>query len=359
MNRRLALTVLVAGFVAATSPVWAATGDNPSFTPDPAYPGQSVSFAGRMPTPPPPSVVTSCEVRGPETLSYSCTYDAAGEIVGWLVVPSDWPSPQLPVVMCGPACAPVVRLKALVLAQTWTLAATVGVAPPQRYVTVPGVRCARYPDAREEMQSASLDVAEARSTFIVGSQAPAAGATVTVGTTASLYPAHLPSVVGLSYSAASALVARACGSPIASGGTSGTVVTQSPSASGLVPPDRRILLVLSAAPSSPASPPPSSLPSSPGSSAPSSPPPPPPPPPPSSPAAPHRTWWPLALTGASLMAVAAVSAGAYQWRVHHSWDVRVGDPALVLVWEPDVPGRLKPSLIVRRHPTTYRLEEPT
>lgn len=59
------------------------------------------------------------------------------------------------------------------------------------------------------------------------------------------------------------------------------------------------------------------------------------------------------------MAVAGVAAGAYQWRVHHSWDVRVGDPTLVLVWEPDVPGRLRPSLIVRRHPTTYRLEEPT
>jgi hypothetical protein len=68
---------------------------------------------------------------------------------------------------------------------------------------------------------------------------------------------------------------------------------------------------------------------------------------------------PVALTGASLLAVVGAAAGAYRWRIHHQWGVEVqAQPSLLLVWEPESPNGLKPSLIVRRHPTTYQLEEP-
>jgi hypothetical protein len=107
MRRTLFLIALVAGLAAATSSVWAADPGNPTFSPDPASPGQTATFAGSVP--PARLVPGPCDVRGQDssTPAYSCSYDDAGAFSGWVVVPSSaTPGTSYGFVFCGPAeCA--------------------------------------------------------------------------------------------------------------------------------------------------------------------------------------------------------------------------------------------------------------
>src|SRR4029077_15658869 len=106
MNRPLALAFLVAGFVVATSPVWALDAGNPNFSPDPALPGQTVSFTGTLPdSGMDPNV---CEVIGADgaTPTYRCEYDNAARFSGWVVVPTHaTPGASDTMTFCGsPGC---------------------------------------------------------------------------------------------------------------------------------------------------------------------------------------------------------------------------------------------------------------
>jgi hypothetical protein len=248
MNRTLALVWLVAASVAATSPVWAADGDNPSFSPDPATPGASVTFSGTVTPTPSPGSGGTCEVAAATPVAYACTYGPVGDVAGWLVVPSDWSSPALPVALCAPVgtCG---KLFARGLPGQWSIESTLDVSPSPTYVTVPGARCSPYVAAREEMQGAGLVVPEDRRTrpepsYLVASQAPASGAAVTAGTEVTFYAALVPPVVGLDYPSASTLIDGACGTPVVSGDTAGTVTLQSPSPMSAIPADRLVALVL-------------------------------------------------------------------------------------------------------------------
>lgn len=255
MTRRLALLLLVAGFVAATSPVWAAPDDNPQFDPDPASPGATATFLGTITSSPFLTEAGSCVVTpspGP-SLVYSCGYDDARRVSGWVEVPSDWTASALPLVLCGPPGCD----KAVDAAAYWYLTHTLGVGEAQPApVTVPTVTCDNARSGHDALQRAGLRVAAPSSVFVVGSQAPAPGATVPSGTGATLYPALVPPVIGQGYSSAVALVTRACGSPAVAGDTAGAVTRQSPSATKALPLDRRVHLLFATTAPPPPPPPP-------------------------------------------------------------------------------------------------------
>ena len=344
MHRTLALAWLVAASVAATSPVWAADGDNPSFSPDPATPGASVTFSGTVTATPSPGSGGTCEVAAATPVAYACTYGPSGDVAGWLGVPSDWSSPALPVALCAPVgtCG---KVFAKGFPGQWSIESTLDVSPATTYVTVPAVRCSPYGAASEEMHGAGLVVPGDRGTgpkppYVVASQAPASGAVVTAGTEVSFYAALVPPVVGLDYPSASTLIDGACGTPVVSGDTAGTVSLQSPSPMSAVPADRVVVLVLTK----------------------SVPPPPPPPPPP--------PWWkPLLLPAGVVCAVLVAALVGVALRVRRPSaeskaprrpaEVRSGPVTAGYRDDPPTAAGIQVRADAVRQPTTYRIEEET
>jgi hypothetical protein len=177
--------------------------------------------------------------------------------------------------------------------------------------------------------------------FVVGSQAPAPGATVPSGTGATLYAALVPPVVGQGYESAVALVTSACGSPAVAGDTAGAVTSQSPLPTKALPLDRRVDLVFTTTV-------------------------PPQPPPP---------WWhDLLWPAAAVLAVAVVTAAVTRTRrrpptADHPPDPEPVRPAtdglMVRVTRTPasytplpIPPRLaEPTVAVIRGPAAYRVEE--
>jgi hypothetical protein len=338
MNRPLALALLVAGFVAATSPVWALPVDNPRFDPERATPGATVTFSGQVPSPSVLAGVGACTVTTSPyvPLTYTCAYDATGAISGRVVVPTDWPETALPLTLCGPrTCEKFTTHDGF-----WYLHHTlaVGTVDP-KLVTVPTVVCSPAGSARTSLQEAGLAVATPGSDFVVGSQAPAPGARVTPGAGATLYPARVPPVAGLAFPSASAVITAACGSPVAVGGTAGTVRRQSPLPTSAMPADRLVTVVMGHRGEPPA--------------------PPPPPPPP---------WW-QAPAAAAVAAVVATTATWWVWRLLHARprvrarpeQIRVTSRRGLSTCSPlsSTPSDTTPTVTVVRRAAIYRSGEST
>ena len=150
MNGRLAGALLIAGFVAATSPVWAFAAANPTFSSDSASPGQLVSFSGSL-----SGAKTSgaCDVVDPqadETLSASCSYDPATGFSGWFRVPATaTPGTSYLLVFCGPSGCATDRA-----AREWSFRDAISITAPP--VVVPAVSCLSYGDAMSALSSRGL-----------------------------------------------------------------------------------------------------------------------------------------------------------------------------------------------------------
>jgi hypothetical protein len=331
MRRTLVLLLLVAGLAAATSPVWAADPGNPSFSPDPASPGQTASFVGSL-----PDVglgPDSCDVTASDgsTPAYSCFYDDAGTFSGWVVVPSSaTPGTSYVFVFCGPApeCATVGKSQ-------WTATNGVSVATsasssPARLVTVPTLHCVDYVAGSSRLTAEGLAVGSTPFSGAIGRVQPSGGSVVRAGSTVTPYPPRVPDVVALSLAAATPLVTRACGLASAVG-TGGVVLRQSPSAGADLPSDQQVTLMLDEVP--------------------------PPPPPP----------WREILVVAGVVLLVAI---ATWWGARHSRrgshtrhppeEVLVSAGPVGLTYPP-VPSERElpdPDLVVLRYPTTYWMEGP-
>jgi hypothetical protein len=266
MDRRLAVALLVALLIGATSPVWAGVGGNPAFDPDPADPGQSVSFTASITEPTFDAAGNQCYVYAdtsePPILKARCAYTKARDVNGWFLLPaSATPGTRFVVLMCAPLGCEGAEPPS----GSWSLAGTLAVAPTP--VIVPTVSCESLGTAIKSLSTVHLTVSRTSFPGPVGSQVPTAGATITpTGGTASLYPAVVPILTGRAYPSASALVYQACGLPVPSGDTAGVVVSQAPSPFLPVPSDQRVIVYLSRTPLSP-----SSLTTSPQSSEPTTP----------------------------------------------------------------------------------------
>jgi hypothetical protein len=335
MTRRFVLVLLVAGFAAATSPVWAADPGNPTFSPDPAYPGQTVSFSGSL-----PDVGFSpdtCDVTGPDasTPTYACSYDELGAFSGWVVVPSAATiGKSYLLVFCGPVgCA--TTLKA-----AWMATNSVAITPspassPSDRVVVPTLHCVDYIAGSSRLTAKGLVVGSTPFSGAIGRVVPSGGSVVSSGSTVTPFPPQVPAVTALAVESAGALVRRACGSPSAVG-TGNLVLGQSPSPGLTLPVDRRVTLVLNDVT----------------------------PPPP---------WWTnlIVWVAGVLLLVLLVVVVVAVWGVRHvrrtARAQRPPDPVLVRAgriartFPPDSPGHVPaaPDLVVVRYPTTYWMEEPS
>jgi hypothetical protein len=339
MKRWLALLALVAGLAAATSPVWALGAGNPSFVPDPAYPGQSVSFAGSLPDvgfDPSPCEVTASDAP---SLAYSCAYDNTGTFSGWVVIPSTV-SPGAPYTMffCGPTneCAVGKGL--------WHATNAVSViASPVPSVTVPTLHCSTLRPVYKSVVTGGLRLAPTSFPGPIGHVVPPGGSLVPRGSTITPYPARVPGLRGLTYPAAVARVESQCGIPTPAGPTDGVVVGQEPLPGIAMPTDRLVTVSLSPTVVTPR---------------------PHPHPQPIPPGPPHHPWWWrvthhrafMTWTGGSMGFALAAVIGVHQWR-HRRPHVRQVTVVPLLVWEPHDPARPRPSLIVRTTPPRYRLED--
>jgi hypothetical protein len=341
MNRPLALVLLIAGFVAATSPVWAAPVDNGlAFDPDPAYPGQTVGFSAAL-----DSTETgdgSCVLiypsQEPAAEEWSCSYIPANTVTGYVVIPDDAPTGTPYAIKVCAGCGGEFG---------WERSDAVGVvAPPS--VTVPTLHCKYLPSVYKSVVDGGLQVF--RTSFLgpIGHVVPSGGSVVSSGSTITPYPALIPKLGHLAYPSASALVVGRCGIPVPTGPTDGVVVGQSPLPGESVPSNLLVTVSLTA----------TNGPVDGGSAPPTRPPSPDPTPKPDK----HPWWWRaqhpdrsfLAWTG-GLLVVVVGAAGAHRVRVRRGPHAGV---RTALVWAPDTQGRLSPSLVVRRQPSTYELEEP-
>lgn len=339
MKRWLALFALVAGLAAATSPVWALGAGNPSFVPDPAYPGQSVSFAGTIAVGMDPG---GCEVTAADgaTLTYSCSYDSAGAFSGWVDVPRTVsPGTSYTLFFCGPPeCSGGKYL--------WSETDSVSViASPAASVTVPTLHCSMLPSVYKSVLVGGLTIAPTRFPGPIGHVVPPGGSVVLRGSTITPYPARVPGLRGLSYPSAVTRVEGRCGIPTPAGPTDGVVVGQEPLPGIALPTDRLVTVSVS--------PPPRTTPHARPHQDPN------PPGPPH-----HHWWWRVAhhhgslmtWTGGSMAFALAAFFGVHQWR-HRRPHVREVTVVPLLVWEPHDPARPRPSLIVRTTPPRYRLED--
>ena len=373
MNRKVALTVLVAGFVAATSPVWAAGAGNPTFMPNPAYVGQKVSFSGSGSV---SKLSGSCDVTAAAgaALTYSCTYDVTGRFSGWVLLPTTV-TPGMPYVLAF--CAPVGCNQ-----KTWiwgvTNAVGVTTSPPPPSAIVPNLRCMDYASASKGLSGASLVGGGGRFPGgVVGSETPNADATVSPGSTVTLYPVRVPTLEGISYAVAVRRIAAACATPVRFGPPDGLVTSQSPLQGDLLPVDRSVYVYLPRSattitptpttPTTSSSTSPASSSSSASSSATL----------PTSPTSshsgghtsgpPHRPWWRrAALPTGSLVGLAALAlVGLHEWRIHRpptpmalGAELRFRNPRDPSDWASTRPGRVTPSFVLRLH-TSYQWREPS
>jgi hypothetical protein len=330
MNRKLTLVLLVAGFAAATSPVWALDAGNPTFTPETASPGQTVSFAGTLPDVGFQPGLCQVADADSDALTYSCSY-AGGDFSGLVVLPTTLtPGTTYALSFCGGDGCSNAKLP-------WTATNTLLVASTPALVTVPDVRCDTTGYAVKVL--ASYGLVELRTAFPrpIGRVAPPVGSPVSRGSTITPYPALVPTLGRLSYPSASALVNAACATPVPVGPTDGAVAGQAPPPGSAVPTGLEVTVSLTPTPTPAPTPTPTPT--------------------------PHRGWWwrtthpdrsVLAWAAGSLVLVGG-AAGVHRVRARRGprFGVRT-----TFVWAPDRSGQLAPSLVVRRRPSTYRLEEP-
>jgi hypothetical protein len=372
MNGRLAGALLIAGFVAATSPVWAFAAANPTFSSDSASPGQSVSFSGSL-----SGAKTSgaCDVVDPladETLTASCSYDPATGFSGWFRVPATaTPGTSYLLVFCGPSGCATDRA-----AREWSFRDAISITAPP--VVVPAVSCLSYGDAMSALSSRGLRLLKTPFPWPIGRVDPPAGSFASSGSTVTPYPAMVPTLRGLPYPSASARVVLACARPFASGPTGGVVTSQFP-APGQPVPAARVVTVYLTATSTPADSSPTVTTTPPTSSTATG----------SDTGSDtgtatggtsgggndhddartthHRAWWKrMALpTGGAAGVAALVLLGLHEWRIRrpatpmaNGAEIRFRDRRTSAAWDAPRPGRLAPSFVVRRHPTTYQLREP-
>jgi len=342
MKRWLALLALVAGLAAATSPVWALGAGNPSFVPDPAYPGQSVNFAGTVDVDMDPG---ECEVTAADgaTLTYSCSYDSQGTFSGWVDLPRTVsPGTSYTMFFCGPLeCSGGKYL--------WSETNSVSViASPISSVTVPTLHCSALPSVYKSVVAGGLRIAPTRFPGPIGHVVPPGGSVVLRGSTITPYPARVPGLRGLSYPSAVTRVEGQCGIPTPVGPTDGVVVGQEPSPGIALPTDRVVTVSLSPTATSPHT----RLHTHQHQHQ-------------QQPGPPHHHWWwrvahhhrsLMTLAGGSMAFVLAAAFGTHQWR-HRRPHVREVTVVPLLVWEPHDPARPRPSLIVRTTPPRYRLED--
>lgn len=333
MRRTLAVVLLVVGLAAATSPVWAQGPGNPSFSPDPASPGQRVTFSGSLPDVGFPS--GTCDVTAPDasTPTYTCSY-ADSTFTGWVVIPSTAATESAyALVFCGPAneCA--------FNKPQWRVTNSVAItsspaAPISRGVVVPVLHCRDLAVGASLIQARGLVVAPTSFAGVIGRVSPSGGSTVSSGSTVTPYPPRVPDVVALPLDSASALVKKACGSPYASG-TASLVGSQSPAAGTALPADRLVTLVLDETAAS-------------------------------------TPWWknPVVWIIGILVVVVLVVLGLTRWAIRRARRTpRTPHPPEVVVTagvvdrtNPPDPRSLEvpdPDLIVVRYPTTYWMEEPS
>lgn len=332
MRRTLAITLLVAGLAAATSPVWAQDAGNPTFSPDPAHPGETASFAGSVP--PGGLIPGPCDVRGQDssTPSYLCSYNDAGSFSGWVVVPDSASPTSYAFVFCGPATTCTTFKK-----PQWIVTNAVGVTSSpvtlsSSPVVVPTLHCVGYDIGASSLRRQGLVVGSTPFPGAIGRLVPLGGTTVFAGSTVTPYPPLVPDVGALHLASASAIVTKACGSPQAVG-TATVVSDQSPSAGAVLPADRVVTLVLDEA-------------------------------------TPTTPWWKNTVVWAVgiLIVVVVVVTWLALWGVHHARVPRSPHPPQEPLVTPRPVMRSYPSgpetldvptldLIVTRHSTTYRNEE--
>jgi len=311
MNRPLALALLIAGFVAATSPVWAAPLDTGlTFDPDPAYPGQTVDFSGALGSAETgDGTCTAGHFGTPSVAASSCSFFPASAVTGYVVIPTDAPiGTPYRIDVCADGCGGEFG---------WGRNGAVKIVAPS--ATVPTLHCATYGEAVERLTDRGLNIVRTFFPWPIGRVAPSGGSVVSSGSTVTPYPAKVPTLSGLPYPAASSAVVYACATPVLTGPADGAVASQSPAPGQAVPSEQIVLVYLT-----PNSSPDSSPPTSPTSTAPTSPstsggksdredddgdhPP------------HHRSWWKrVALpTGGAAGLAALVFLGMRRWHIVHT-----------------------------------------
>ena len=361
MKHALALAFLVAGFVAATSPVWAVPVDSGlTFDPDPAYPGRTVDFRAPLTSAETGSgTCTASHLGRPPVVDSSCSFDPANFVTGYVVIP-DGASIDVPysIDVCADGCGGEIG--------GWGRNGAVEIVAPS--ATVPIVHCASYRGAEEQLQDRGLHLLPPAFGGPIGHVMPSGGSVVSSGSTVTPYPATVPTLKSLLYPSASRLVVLACATPSAVGLLEGRVASQSPLPGMPVPSERRITVYLTSTTTVSSSPTTTSAAST--STATST---------PTTTATSgggghdgggrgrHRPWWRRATwpTGSILGLGAAVVLGLRQWRIHQpptpraiQAKVRAHLRDSTYVCQPPRPGRLAPSFVLRHH-TTYHLREPS
>jgi hypothetical protein len=243
MNRKLALALLVVGFLAATSPVWAATGGNPTFSSLSATPGQTVQFLGTGSGG--PFARSRCTVTGPdEPVSSTCSYNEKGQFSGSVVIPlTASPGTTYLLIFCAlEGCTDKKR--------PWTAANSLLITAPPGWGQVPtGLHCQPYDEASVLLQRRGLRIQKLDVSWRIGYVLPAPGTQLSAGATVTPYPLRVPSLTtGVPYAAAAAQVRAACATPIRVGPTDGGVVVvgQTPAALTIMPNDLLVTVSVSA-----------------------------------------------------------------------------------------------------------------
>jgi hypothetical protein len=359
MDRRVAAAFLVALFVGATSPVWAAPlGGNPTFVPDPASPGASVSFNGTITESTFDPSQISCAAYGgpaPTPLRGDCRYDKGRRVRGWFELPKGaTPGTTYTITLCGPAAC----LDSEPPPGAWFLSGAITVAPTP--VVVPTLRCEPYAVAASKLATVGLTALERGQDQVVASQRPSAGATVTPPVRVLLEPAMVPSFVshGLVFSRAEA--GSACLTLVRTGADSGVVVGQVPDAGLPVTSDRLATVTVSPTTTSASTTTPTPTPTPTRTPTPT-------PRPTPDPVTKKVGHWvrhrvPPSLPFAALAGVALV--GAREWRVFHrpvvdpaACVVRVGTPFPTTELTYDPAGAPWASYVVVRHDHRPTVEE--
>lgn len=248
MNVRLALVLLVAGFVAATSPVWAVDAGNPTFSSTSATPGQTVSFLGTGSGG--PFARDTCEVTGPdgEPLTNACSFDEKGLFSGWVAIPvTVTPGASYLLSFCGAGGCTDAKAP-------WTAANSLDIATPPAWGQVPsGLHCLTYHEALVLLQGRGLRILKTGFPWRIGHVSPAPGTQLVAGATVTPYPLLVPSLAtGLPYPDAASRVRAACATPILVGPANGVVVGQAPSALTTMP--SQLLVTVFVTPTSSSSP---------------------------------------------------------------------------------------------------------